>query len=85
MAKVIKFSRAATAALDLLQRHINPVVLRPGDKRPVHDDWHKRPTLTAEQIPHVFTGNHNLGAQLGPRCRVRHPGGGLSSVARSGS
>jgi hypothetical protein len=68
MAKVIKFSsRTATAALDLLQHRINPVVLKPGDKCPVHNDWHKLLPLTAEQIPHVFAGNQNLGAQLGPR------------------
>jgi hypothetical protein len=55
------------AARNYLRNGINTVVLVPGDKKPVYDDWHKQPPLTAEQIPQVFNGNRNLGIQLGPR------------------
>jgi hypothetical protein len=63
------FSRSrpapANAALDLKRHGIQPVLLKPHDKVPVHTGWQKQ-QLSEADIPALFTNASNVGAQYGP-------------------
>ena len=55
----------ANAALELKRHGIQPVLLKPRDKAPVHDEWQKQ-QLSEANIPQLFTNASNVGAQHGP-------------------
>jgi hypothetical protein len=55
----------AVAALDLKRHGIQPVLLKPHDKVPVHTGWQKQ-QLSEASIPTLFTNAHNVGVQYGP-------------------
>jgi hypothetical protein len=56
----------ADAALELKRHGIQPVLLKPHDKVPVHTGWQEQ-QLSEASIPQLFTRAHNLGAQYGPK------------------
>jgi Virulence-associated protein E-like domain len=55
----------ANAALELKRHGIQPVLLKPNDKVPVHTGWQKQ-QLSEANIPTLFTNAHNVGVQYGP-------------------
>jgi hypothetical protein len=59
-------NQLAEAARNYLRLDFKPILLEPLNKKPVHAGWQNQPRLTEEQVPRVFTGNHNIGLQYGP-------------------
>ena len=55
----------ADAALELKRHGIQPVLLKPHDKAPVHNEWQKQ-QLSEANIPQLFSSSHNVGVQYGP-------------------
>jgi hypothetical protein len=53
----------ADAALELKRHGIQPVLLKPHNKAPVHNEWQKQ-QLSEANIPQLFSGSHNVGVWL---------------------
>jgi hypothetical protein len=53
------------AALDYLKLGFKPVLLKPRDKTPLHNNWPQR-QLNEADIRNTFVGSHNIGLQCGP-------------------
>lgn len=55
---------------DLIEAGGAVVVLRPRDKRPLHEDWTQRPRLTWDEAKKAFGPTNNIGVRLGEPSKI---------------